>query len=491
MKMEKESNIPPEIGEFFELLPGQTLLIKGEPGTGKTILSLEILKEICEERNGLYLSTRVSPDKLYELFPWIKSIVPEKNIINATPKKIMKAVGFTSSLRDRGFDFGAALDFFKTLYEDAEEMDNPMVVIDSWDAVLNYLKLEDQGAALTQSLCEFCREVGTHLILVSETERQTSLDYIVDGVVTLLDTEVHGEAMGGQVYPKQLESRTAREMELNKLRGVKRKQKSYVFTLKDGRFRHFPPYSRTAVLKLEPLPDIDEEHRSSGIKDLDEIAGGLERGGLTLFVIEHGVGLRYVPFLDQIAMSLATRNVGVVRIRSIGATLPRNSELVGSSGSVYQFRPKAWITWRLENLFPTAGEYVDFLEIAKKSSSEILELTLMESRKEYADFRGKVRKRHSEIVEFIGLDTFETLYGPDNALKLLDEAIDRAVENREMLIAVAKRGMKSIEMVTKLANNHFVFKDLAGSLFVYGVQPRTGLYNVSSNENGIHLTPVV
>jgi hypothetical protein len=73
-------------------------------------------------------------------------------------------------------DFGSALTFFKTLYEDAEDMKNPMVVIDSWDAVLNYINLKDQGVALTQSLCELCHEVGTHLILVSETVDQTQLE---------------------------------------------------------------------------------------------------------------------------------------------------------------------------------------------------------------------------------------------------------------------------------------------------------------------------
>ncbi|MBS7614567.1 hypothetical protein KEJ18_02380 [Candidatus Bathyarchaeota archaeon] len=141
------------------------------------------------------------------------------------------------------------------LYEDAEEMDNPVVVIDSWDAVLNYANLKDQGAALTQSLCELCHEVGTHLILVSETADQTPLDFIVDGVVTLSDMEIRGEAVGGQVYSEQLSSRTMRLIELNKLRGVKREQKSYVFTLHNGRFQSFPPYAVHAASKLKPVPE--------------------------------------------------------------------------------------------------------------------------------------------------------------------------------------------------------------------------------------------
>jgi KaiC/GvpD/RAD55 family RecA-like ATPase len=86
-----EGNIPSEIKTFFRFFPGQTLLVKGNPGTGKTIFALETLKEICEEQNGLYFSTRATPDKLYEIFPWIRNVVPEKNVVNATSGKILKA----------------------------------------------------------------------------------------------------------------------------------------------------------------------------------------------------------------------------------------------------------------------------------------------------------------------------------------------------------------------------------------------------------------
>jgi hypothetical protein len=106
------------------------------------------------------------------------------------------------------------------------------------------------------------------------------------------------------------------------------------------------------------------------------------------------------------------------------------------------------------------------LEITKKEDHEIVKLSLMESRKEYLEFLEQLRKKHSTVVEFLGLDTLETLYGAENTLKLVDEAIARAVDNNEILIAVVKRGMKSVEMITKLASTHFVFKDIVGCLFI-------------------------
>lgn len=313
----------------------------------------------------------------------------------------------------------------------------------------------------------------------------------MDGVVTLRDIEIHGESMGGQVFSEQLESRTAREIEINKLRGVKRSQKKYIYTLKDGRFQYFPSCNTITPFCSKQPSDIDENHRSSGIPNFDEIIGGLPRKDLTLFVVEHGVGPRYIPFLDQIAISLASRGIGVVRVHSIGATFQENSEQYLKIDSIYTFKPKSWITWRIDKLFPTVREYLEFLEHTQKESSEIVELSLMEFRKEYNDFLVKLREKHSNIVEFIGLDTFEILYGQDNTVKLLDEAMQRALENREILVAVAKKGMKSLEMLSKLANLLFVFKDIDGGLFIYGVQPRTGLYNISSDKDGVHLTEVV
>jgi len=491
MALNIESSIPSEIIKFFKMFPGQTLLIKGKPGTGKTILSFGILKEICEKRNGLYLSMRVTPEKLYNLFPWIKEVVPERNVVNATPKKLNEVLESLNYFPGQPFDFDAALNFFKMLYENAEDMDNPVVVIDSWDALLGYLNLQENSVSFTQSICDFCHDVGTHLILISETDGPTDLDYIVDGVVTLLDTNVRGEAMDGQPYLEHSKSRTLREIRIDKLRGVERKRRSYVFTLNNGQFRHFPPYDKMQIAEIEPLPDIDETHRSSGIKDFDEITGGLEKGGLTLFVVEHSVGLRYVPFLDQIAINLALKGIGVARLRSVGSALPEDYELTKRYKEIYFYKPESWATWQLEKLFPSAKEYRKFLETIRKDKSDLMEFSLMEARKEYHNFLQDLRRKHSMIVEFLGLDTFEILYGTENTLKLLDEAIARASENNEILIAVAKRGMKSIEMITQLAAACFVFKDIVGSLFIYGEQPRTGLYNISSDEKGIHLTPVI
>jgi len=304
--------IPNEIQNFFDAVPGQTILIKGNPGTGKTILSLEILEEICERGNGLYLSTRVSPPRLFELYPWASDVIPERNVVNATQTRILKSLRGTELMDGSSeFDYASALNFFKTRYEDVEDMENPMIVIDSWDAILSYLNLGERRGGLEQSLCEFCHDVETSLIFVAERESQTSLDYAVDGIVNLLLKDVYGEAEGGRVYDRQLERRTCREIEIEKLRGVKIKQHSYVFTLNDGRFQYFTPFTGTEAKLSREVADPDVNHLSSGIEDMDSILGGFEKHGFNLFEVEHGVGHRHWTVIGQIRMNAAANGKGV------------------------------------------------------------------------------------------------------------------------------------------------------------------------------------
>jgi KaiC/GvpD/RAD55 family RecA-like ATPase len=75
------------------------------------------------------------------------------------------------------------------------------------------------------------------LILVSEKfgSSPTTLDYMVDGVVTLSRLT--------------MDHRNARELELEKLRGVRINQPRYPFTLEGGRFQYIEPSKRKSVEK--------------------------------------------------------------------------------------------------------------------------------------------------------------------------------------------------------------------------------------------------
>ena len=64
-------DILPELGEFVRN-DSYSLLIKGRSGTGKTTLSLSILRSLKARNNFFYISTRSSPKQLFEHYPWLR-----------------------------------------------------------------------------------------------------------------------------------------------------------------------------------------------------------------------------------------------------------------------------------------------------------------------------------------------------------------------------------------------------------------------------------
>lgn len=158
-----------------------------------------------------------------------------RNVVNATQTKLLGSLNKTS--KDLS-NYYAVMDFFRLFFEETEEMDNPMIIIDSWDAVLNYTShlIGTSQHSFEQNICEFARDLDTHLVFVSEFADVMPLDYIVDGVVTMEQFNLPGHAGGN------MRNRYVRQIKLEKLRGVKINQKTYTVTLHNGRFRFFEPY---------------------------------------------------------------------------------------------------------------------------------------------------------------------------------------------------------------------------------------------------------
>lgn len=151
------------------------------------------------------------------MFPWIDEIIPSNNVVNATQKMLLESL---KNVCQEGSGYEVVLDFFKTFLDQAEDMDDPMIVIDSWDAVINYTAhlLGDAQHSLEQNICEFARDMGIHMIFVSESADLMPLDYIVDGVATLRNVRITS-SISSESRPEGMTTRYAREIELDKLRG--------------------------------------------------------------------------------------------------------------------------------------------------------------------------------------------------------------------------------------------------------------------------------
>ncbi len=174
----QDLSLPKEITDTVNRFPGYSLCVKGAPGSGKTVFTLTFLKEICENGNGLYVSTRVDPDRLYEMFPWAKKSVPPSGVIDAVNSRPAKDGGLLKNLR-----YGNMPGFVQALDTIITDIDEPIISIDSWDAVAQ--TVGEREPCSIEMILDLAIETSSRLVLVTETSNPTSLEYLVDGVVEL------------------------------------------------------------------------------------------------------------------------------------------------------------------------------------------------------------------------------------------------------------------------------------------------------------------
>ena len=276
-----DSKIPPELREALSAGIGYSLLIKGEPGTGKTMLAFELLDEFGGE-NAVYLSSRVSVPALYKQFPWLEERTGF-HVIDATQ------LYFSSKafLRPRSFS-----DLLHTKL--GEEEKPALLVMDSWEAIMSGGKgesKEELEKVLTDLVRSYAADYKMNLILISETTETEVLDYLVDGIVEMNRVALH--------------ERRGREIVLKKLRGIRIDQHKYGFTLDGGRFKYFGPFPMRRIDKprrVEIVPNTPT-HLSTGCVETDTIlTGGLSKGSTT--IVEYGDDLSLLGYTSILAQMI-------------------------------------------------------------------------------------------------------------------------------------------------------------------------------------------
>src|SRR5881398_3789201 len=208
-------SVPPEL-EAVLRRKGYILLVKGDAGTGKTNLALELMALLHSEGDAVHISTRTYPEKLsfqHSLFP---KLAAEPN------------VQFFSTLEFDPTQFVVGHKVISGLHDLLSSMENPLVVLDSWEGISDYIPSEAR-MKVEQSLMAVLEETGARLILVSEhSEANTTLDQLADAILILRQ--------------KVIDDRRLRELEIRKLRGVPIRQDQYLFTLAGGRFQYLEPF---------------------------------------------------------------------------------------------------------------------------------------------------------------------------------------------------------------------------------------------------------
>jgi KaiC/GvpD/RAD55 family RecA-like ATPase len=306
----RTSHIPSELLDFVRR-DTYSLLVKGYAGAGKTTLSLTILRTLKIKNNFFYISTRLSPKQLFIYYPWLGKYVDIDTNQDENPTSSQRMGYNLSSFEDARLDEPESL--FERITNQLMDVKAPIIIIDSWDAVASFM---DKEARLNnERVLQTWRErAGAKLIFISENPNDTTLDFLVDGIVEL-DQKVH-------------DGMRLREISLTKLRGIRINKPSYIYTLNKGVFQSYNPYdpndfkfSDSYNNKINPIKrqgrgstrvnpsQWRDRYISSGYEELDEaLGGGFPRKGIVLLETHSNINSKVLLTLLSGIFSNVLRN---------------------------------------------------------------------------------------------------------------------------------------------------------------------------------------
>lgn len=505
----RRSSFPNEIREFFNHRSGRSLLIKGNPGTGKTTFALQLLEKLADPDKSFYLTTRVSDDALYSQFPWLRDKEMKNRIVDSGRiflKTLNNADGgieevveseinptLTSArefLKSIGDDEGpptkvdrtrlsalverTRMPEIETTYDRVEYVlpEKTTLVIDSVEGITHKYNVEAEEfiTVLQKDLVE---NSHTDLIFVMEKSEAPQLEYLVDGVISLSMGEVEGRRM--------------REVRLLKLRATEIKQPGYLLTLQHGRFHCFEPFrpNREDHNGWNVRPDTDS-HYSTGITDLDTLLqGGFKKGSYN--VVEVGPKVsndEYNSIIVPILLNFVKQDRGIVAVLTGGTHAETTRAELVPFTTEEQFDKYV----RIADYFMANSKKPYIMALGTRNKEEALKTW----KENLASLRGSDNK---PILDYTGFDTLEYLRGDTIAIKDLLNAVAKTKISQDLGLGIIKPGLKLTQEIMNMADTYIKIVDINKCPCVYGIKPKTMIYAITTDASKgypyVNLVPIV
>jgi hypothetical protein len=362
----------------------------------------------------------------------------------------------------------------------------PIIIIDSWDAIASFM---DKEARLNnERVLQIWRErAGAKLIFITEDPNDTTLDFLVDGIVEL--------------QRKFYDDMIIRQIFLSKLRGIMIKKPSYIYSLNAAVFTACESYqpsdfaATTARTRFNNNEDAfssrsDGHYISTGYQELDDLlGGGFVQKGVILIDMESNVSTWVaIAFLSSIISNF---------IRTFNPVLFHPFDGINA---------KEVMTYlRLEpNSNTDETKLLKILcydeEVDEKSNQNS---RLLKNQHEYLEkyvesFHEVITKMRIQYPNKLLLNIIGT-----NAAQKVNAHADIGQtnlwsfirKNTDLSLVVSRRLHNTRHHISEVCDVHLRFLILNGSLFLQSVVPWRHLYTVlsrsSSGGSTFKLDPVV
>lgn len=258
------------------LSKGHVFLLEGNPGTGKTTIALQFLRDgAAEGERGLYITLSETDQELREGARSHGMDIPDLiDVIELVPpESLLDAEHQQSLLYSSDLELGETT---KLIFDAFERVKPVRVVLDS----LSEIRL------LAQSSLRYRRQI---LVLKHYFARQGATVLLLDDLTAdVLDKTVHS-VVHGVVHLEELApdyGAERRRVRIVKYRGQAYRGGYHDFTIKTGGVAVFP-----RLRANEHYTSYDRHQAKSGIAELDALlGGGIEQGSSTLVLGPAGTG---------------------------------------------------------------------------------------------------------------------------------------------------------------------------------------------------------
>ncbi len=444
MSPDPVDHIPAEVISFFRENVGEILLVKGPPGSGKTMFSLECMKALCQKKKGITIFPRMDSDQLRSEYEWL---------VDGPDKYNLLAFHGNTKMADPNW--------FKREFDFLNQKDSDGIGYMLFDPINAITEQYENPERKMKEVVSLVQGSNVSAIIVQEKEGTTYLDHLAGGVVRL--------------YFDEKDGRRFRALTFEKMRGVEVRNSNYLFTLHNGRFRSFKPWSVDTTPKGKWIPiDDTETHFSTGTTDLDRIlAGGFKRGSYNILDVDDNIlSSEYLLLLRPVLLNFLQHDQGVLMVTPAG----EHPESIRSDLMNYVDLDRV-------------SEKLYFLDYFASSSAKEYIIPMGASRKDgiqqkgmevYQKLSGREKKPY---LDFVGLDTMEYLIGESLTLRHLLTGVSKTKVTKTLGIGIAKPGLKIGQGIRNMSDVYLRMMRINSIPCFFGVKPETTIYAILPSED--------
>ncbi|MGI0088450.1 MAG: RAD55 family ATPase [Nitrosotalea sp.] len=464
---DSQVKIPNELLQFLRQ-DTYSLLINGNAGTGKTTLALSILRILNINKNCLYISTRISPEQLFQYYPWIKEFFDQtKQIedIETSTTEVSHPI-----FVDGRLDEPSSL--FERITNELMDVRAPIIVIDTWDAI-GFLMDKEALANNAKVLQTWRERAGAKIIFVTENPEDKTFDFLVDGIIELRQ--------------KYYNERRVREIFLSKLHGVRINRPSYIFSVNNNLFHSYDHYSPSEFFKSVHFSSVEgadtnlfknKSHFTTGYHELDKMLGGG-------FPVRSAVNIELFPHVNaKIAFALLSKIIANF-IASQNSLLFQPFEKTGHD-----------MIMQYQKSFNHKKELINVITERQSKKLKDDEDSNISQLRQVRQLVQKIKKKHpkkmllSIICPDTGRSTSKTIPDTDNL-----EVLSFIKANSDLSVFISRRMPDNRHtQVSEISDMRFSILDLDGTVFLQSETPWSQLYAIvtqSDKLDGVQLEPIV